>query len=183
MCGGRRDFASVQRLQAQRYDVTVDLELAARARQLLNDLDRASTAPVRVVTARPVPADKDRCAHCCRWRSSSACFSPDASAELEGLRGEPRFQSGAMIGVNGRIGSVLLRKVCVEEPPGQVFRQGSQARIYLQLFNQGEAPNELVAVTTPAAGSVDLRRDRNRDGRFEPVASLPLPTGPLGQIG
>jgi len=36
--GGRRDFASVQSMQADRYELQVDDEVAARARQLLAEM-------------------------------------------------------------------------------------------------------------------------------------------------
>ncbi len=96
---------------------------------------------------------------------------------LQGLRGEPRFQSGAMPGVNTRIGAILLRNIYVEEPNEELLARGSNGRLYLHLFNRGETADALVAVTTPAAESTVLHHDRNGDGRLEPVASLPLPAG------
>ena len=41
---GRRDFASVTAMQADRYELQVDDELAARARELLTELDRPAAA-------------------------------------------------------------------------------------------------------------------------------------------
>jgi hypothetical protein len=38
MQGGRRDFASVRGMQAERYEVQVDHEVAARAKQLLAEM-------------------------------------------------------------------------------------------------------------------------------------------------
>ena len=38
MQGGRRDFASVQRMEAERYEVQVDHEVSAQAKQLLSEL-------------------------------------------------------------------------------------------------------------------------------------------------
>ncbi len=38
MQGGRRDFASVQRMEAERYEVQVDHEVSAQAKQLLGEL-------------------------------------------------------------------------------------------------------------------------------------------------
>ncbi len=38
MQGGRRDFASVRSMQAEKYEVQVDHEVSARAKQLLADL-------------------------------------------------------------------------------------------------------------------------------------------------
>lgn len=37
--GGRRDFASVRGMEAERYEVQVDHEVSARAKQLLAELD------------------------------------------------------------------------------------------------------------------------------------------------
>lgn len=39
MQGGRRDFASVRGMEAERYEVQVDHEVSARAKQLLAELD------------------------------------------------------------------------------------------------------------------------------------------------
>lgn len=41
MQGGRRDFASVRGMEAERYEVQVDHEVSARAKQLLAELDGA----------------------------------------------------------------------------------------------------------------------------------------------
>lgn len=38
MQGGRRDFASIQSMQAERYELQVDQEVSARAKQLLAEL-------------------------------------------------------------------------------------------------------------------------------------------------
>jgi hypothetical protein len=37
--GGRRDFASVRGMQAERYEIQVEHEHSARAKQLLADID------------------------------------------------------------------------------------------------------------------------------------------------
>jgi predicted lipid-binding transport protein (Tim44 family) len=42
---GRRDFASVTGMQAERYEVQVDHEVSARAKQLLTELDEAPATP------------------------------------------------------------------------------------------------------------------------------------------
>ena len=42
--GGRRDFASVRGMQAERYEIQVEHEHSARAKQLLADLDQRPTA-------------------------------------------------------------------------------------------------------------------------------------------
>jgi hypothetical protein len=41
MQGGRRDFASVQTMQAERYELQVDQEVSARAKQLLAEIPAA----------------------------------------------------------------------------------------------------------------------------------------------
>lgn len=43
--GGRRDFASVRGMQAERYEIQVEHEHSARAKQLLGGLDQPSTTP------------------------------------------------------------------------------------------------------------------------------------------
>ncbi len=42
--GGKRDFSSVAQMQAERYDVQVDLELADRAESLLQEMQTGSPA-------------------------------------------------------------------------------------------------------------------------------------------
>jgi len=44
MQGGRRDFASTSAMQAERYELQVDDEVAERARELLAELDRPAAA-------------------------------------------------------------------------------------------------------------------------------------------
>jgi hypothetical protein len=41
--GGRRDFASVTGMEAERYELQVDHEVSAQAKQLLGELDAPST--------------------------------------------------------------------------------------------------------------------------------------------
>jgi hypothetical protein len=41
MQGGRRDFASVQTMQAERYELQIDHEVSARAKQLLAEMPAA----------------------------------------------------------------------------------------------------------------------------------------------
>jgi hypothetical protein len=43
--GGRRDFGSVTGLQAENYEVQVEHEVSARAKELLAELDTAGAAP------------------------------------------------------------------------------------------------------------------------------------------
>lgn len=82
-----------------------------------------------------------------------------------------------MTGFNAQLGPILLRDVYVEEPRSRVLPRGGTARIYLHLFNQGTVDDALVRVTTPVAGSAVMRWDRDDDGRFDVVTSLPLPSG------
>jgi hypothetical protein len=42
--GGRRDFASVRGMEAERYEIQVEHEYSARAKQLLAELDEGSAA-------------------------------------------------------------------------------------------------------------------------------------------
>jgi hypothetical protein len=43
--GGRRDFASVRGMQAEKYEIQVEHEHSAQAKQLLGELDGATGAP------------------------------------------------------------------------------------------------------------------------------------------
>jgi hypothetical protein len=43
--GGRRDFASVRGMEAERYEVQVEHEHSTRAKQLLTELDTAAASP------------------------------------------------------------------------------------------------------------------------------------------
>jgi len=54
MTGGRRDFVSSSGMEADRYDVVVDEEVADRAGELLHQLEPTST-PSRARTDTPAP--------------------------------------------------------------------------------------------------------------------------------
>jgi hypothetical protein len=51
MQGGRRDFASVRSMQAERYELQVDHEVSARAKQLLAELPGTTAAAAAPATA------------------------------------------------------------------------------------------------------------------------------------
>lgn len=111
---------------------------------------------------------------------ASACGSDD-------LRGEPEFASGAMPGINQRIGDVLLRDVVIQQPAvGEEIPVGGTARLTLVLLNDGTAPDSLVEVRSPISSSTAFLADRNDDETFEPVDAIRVPPGagpPIGAEG
>ncbi len=91
---------------------------------------------------------------------------------------EAHFLHGAG-GVNTRVGEVLLRDVSIDEPRDTLYQAGDVVRLKVTLFNEAEAPDALVGVSTPAASDTRLLVDRDCDGTAEVVGQVPLPAKAL----
>jgi copper(I)-binding protein len=90
----------------------------------------------------------------------------------------PYTNPGEM-GVDSAVGPILLRAVHVEAPPGGGYPPGGEATVRLTLINEGDEPDALVSVASPAADRVEIRWDRDCDGWAEAVGVLPmLPANP-----
>ena len=84
-----------------------------------------------------------------------------------------------MFGCAGDRGSVEaegleVSKAYVAEPA-----TGERTAMYLTITNSGDADDELLDVTTPAAGVAEIHRTYDDDGmmRMEPVSSMTIPAG------
>lgn len=87
------------------------------------------------------------------------------------------YSSGARTGFTGQVGDIALRNVYIAEPPGRGQPPGSSTRVFLHLQNQGQTPDALVRVTSPAAAEVLLLADPQCDGSYDAVTRVPLPPG------
>lgn len=63
----------------------------------------------------------------------------------------------AVNGNRGDVGPIALRNVMIAYPDGGDYREGDDAPLVLTIVNTGDVPDELVAVTSPAAtGEAEL---------------------------
>lgn len=67
-------------------------------------------------------------------------------------------QAGVSEGVNGDVGAIALRNVLMPHSPAQKagYPPGANVPLLATFVNQGTNPDELVAVTSPAAGQVSV---------------------------
>ncbi len=90
--------------------------------------------------------------------------------------GEPEFASGAIAGVNARIGPIDMRDVAIQTPPrGQAYPKGSTARVSFVAANERGAPDALVGISAPMATDVRIFADQSADGTYEPTPTLAIP--------
>lgn len=68
-------------------------------------------------------------------------------------------QASAVNGAMADVGSIALRDVVLAYPGGEDvlgYEEGDDAPLRLTIVNSGDRPDELVSVTTPAAGDVTV---------------------------
>lgn len=104
-----------------------------------------------------------------RAAAALAVFVAGAGCE----RDNDVVQSGVM-GTNARVGSILVRSVHIEAPPGPRYPAGAEARLWFTIVNDGAQPDALTAITSPAAAEVRIRWDSDCDGRAQVVDRLPF---------
>ncbi|HMA48025.1 MAG TPA: copper chaperone PCu(A)C [Frankiaceae bacterium] len=83
---------------------------------------------------------------------------------------------------NGRVGSLLVRNLHVEEPRMQEHPAGSDVPVYLSLVNEGSVDDALLGGSTPAAASVGLRRADPGAGPARSVPRVPLPASRTAEL-
>lgn len=88
-----------------------------------------------------------------------------------GLPSEPTVID--TMGTNGQVGQVKLLNVYLEAPDGGIYRPGEDARLRLRIVNESVREDRLRTVRS-AAQEARIRWDRDCDGRFETVQSLPV---------
>lgn len=60
-------------------------------------------------------------------------------------------------GTNADVGDIALRNVALAPPPaGDLYEAGEDVEVTLTLVNQGSDDDQLVAASSPAAGSVEI---------------------------
>jgi copper(I)-binding protein len=77
-------------------------------------------------------------------------------------------------GVDSVAGSLRILAVHVVAPAGDGYPSGSDLRVIFTLVNVGAAPDALVGASSPDAERVEIRWDRDCDGRPEVVPRLPI---------
>jgi copper(I)-binding protein len=77
-------------------------------------------------------------------------------------------------GVDSVAGSLRILAVHVVAPAGDGYASGSDLRVILTIVNVGAAPDALVGASSPDAERVEIRWDRDCDGRPEVVPHLPI---------
>lgn len=96
-----------------------------------------------------------------------------AAVLLAGCGGEPAPGTIDTMGTNGQVGEILLRNVYFEAPRGGVYEPGDVATLRLRIVNDADHDDHLVGVRS-AADEARIRWDRDCDGSFDTVASLPV---------
>lgn len=71
----------------------------------------------------------------------------------------------AVNGNEGDLDDIALRDVVIAYPESGAYEQGDQAPLVLTIINTDDADDELVSVSSPAAGSVELLGDATVPGR------------------
>ena len=83
------------------------------------------------------------------------------------------------MGVNARVGPILLRSVHVEAPADVRYEAGDDAKLWFTVLNDGQTPDVLTAVSSTEARDTEIRWDSDCDGVAQAVTALPLrPTSP-----
>jgi copper(I)-binding protein len=66
----------------------------------------------------------------------------------------------AVNGALGQVGPIVIRDAVFAYPSGGVYPSGGQAALVLTIVNTGAEPDELVEVSSPVAGRVEVSGDR-----------------------
>lgn len=100
--------------------------------------------------------------------------------------GEAEFESGAMAGVNARLGPIAMRDVLIQHPgtPREVYPKGGTARMSFVMVNEGRTADTLLEVTAPVAAETQLYADQTSgDGNFRPTPTLAVPVQAAAPAG
>lgn len=71
----------------------------------------------------------------------------------------------AVNGALGQVGPIAIRDAKLAYPHGGTYKEGADAPLVLTIVNTGTTDDELLEVTSPVAGDVELRGDRSLPGR------------------
>jgi len=111
-----------------------------------------------------------------RWACTAVLAATMAVAGACGGSGEskPPVAGNSEAGVDTVAGSLRILAVHVVAPAGDGYPSGSDLRVILTIVNVGAAPDALVGAASPDAERVEIRWDRNCDGRPDVVPRLPV---------
>jgi copper(I)-binding protein len=79
----------------------------------------------------------------------------------------------AVSGANGNVGSIAIRNAVIAYPSDGVYPSGGQAPLTLTIVNTGAEADELVEVSSPVAGDVELAGDRSLSPRRTIIVGTP----------
>jgi copper(I)-binding protein len=77
-------------------------------------------------------------------------------------------------GFDSVAGTLRILAVHVVPPAGDGFPSGSDLRVVLTIVNVGAEPDALIGASSPDAARVEIRWDRDCDGRPDVVSRLPI---------
>jgi hypothetical protein len=97
----------------------------------------------------------------------------------------PRVENGSVTPATARVGGITLRNLLIEPPRGgESYGVGEDARMGLEVVNEGRDGDVLLSVQTPIASRVELFTDPNPDDEQHGTTSVPglfvLPATPAG---
>ncbi|MEU8608888.1 copper chaperone PCu(A)C [Actinoplanes sp. NPDC048791] len=87
---------------------------------------------------------------------------------------DPPVVGIAEAGFDSVAGTLRILAVHVVPPVGDEYRSGSDLRVVLTIVNVGAAPDALIGASSPDAARVEIRWDRDCDGRPDVVSRLPI---------
>lgn len=79
----------------------------------------------------------------------------------------------AVNGNKGDVGALALRNVAIAYPESGAYDKGGEAPLLLTIVNTGGTDDELTAVSTPAAGTVEITGDKTLPARSALQAVVP----------
>jgi copper(I)-binding protein len=110
-----------------------------------------------------------------RWACSAVlAVTMVVAGACGGGESKPPVAGISEAGVDSVAGSLRILAVHVVAPSGDGYPSGSDLRVILTIVNVGAAPDTLVGASSPDAEHVEIRWDRNCDGRPEAVPRLPI---------
>jgi hypothetical protein len=132
-------------------------------------------APTPTMRIRAVPAGSRAASTPRRW----ACTAVLAATVVAGACGgndepKPPVVGLGEAGFDSVAGSLRILAMHVVAPTGDGYPSGSDLRVVLTIVNVGAAPDALIGASSPDAARVEIRWDRDCDGRPNVVSRLPI---------
>jgi copper(I)-binding protein len=109
-----------------------------------------------------------------RWACAAVLAATMVVAGACGGESKPPVAGVGEAGVDSVAGSLRILAVHVVAPAGDRYPRGSDLRVILTIVDVGAAPDAMVGVSSPDAERVEIRWDRDCDGRPEVVPRLPI---------